>query len=628
MPLRITRFACAMLLAATSHGAWAQVPVDGAVAQCFGLRDSRPAEAAEVAKTALAAAGLAPDVEIKLRTCLGRALALTGDAPAAAAEVERVDALLARHPMSAEDRLRVLSNAGATLHTLGWIRPALAYYDRAFEAATDGDSDVAQAATLINVASIHSEALGAHGRAEELFAEAALAQQRAGFEDPLLPYNRALNALRMGDRPRALALFAEAERMAAAQGHRIVEQRARAERTALQAAEAGPATSGAGGPGVDLAAIAERQVELQDPAGAATTLLRLADLELHREDPDAALEHSRQAAALVDGPAFRGEQQEALGVQVAALAARGDWREAYEGLQQLHANEIEGLRRQSLDDLAGLQARMHDAARELEFQRLQDAQRIEALGLENARRLRNVLVAAFVATLLLGGAFAWYQRRVNRRLGELSRVDPLTGLLNRRAAARRLDALGPVANGDGRRDAVFLIDIDHFKARNDRYGHAAGDAALAAVAQRLRACCRPDDIVARWGGEEFLVGCRQVDLVRARQVAERLRHAAGGGAAPPGGDADALSVSVGFACFPFFPGGAAPGSWQDAVALADRALYAAKHGGRDAWVGIWGESGRNVSVAAVLDDPDAHASRGDVTVVASRQPVHWQSPAG
>ena len=147
------------------------------------------------------------------------------------------------------------------------------------------------------------------------------------------------------------------------------------------------------------------------------------------------------------------------------------------------------------------------------------------------------------------------------------------------------------------------------------------------MAQRLRACCRPDDIVARWGGEEFLVGCRQVDLVRARQVAERLRNAAAGGDSGPGGDAEPLSVSVGFACFPFFPGGTTPGSWQDAVALADRALYAAKHGGRDAWVGIWGEAGRDAPLAAVLEDPGAHAARGDVTVVASRGPVLWEAPA-
>jgi len=623
MPRRIIHLACAILLLAVASPGLRAAPGDEVVAQCFGLRDSNPAGAVALAKTALASAGIAPDVEIKLRTCFGRALALTGDATAAAAEVERVDALLAQHPMSAEDRLRVLSNAGATLHTLGWTGPALAYYERAFDAAAEGDSDVAQASTLVNVASIHSEALGAYGRAEELYAQAAEAQARAGFDDPLLPYNRALNALRMGDRGRALALFGEAERIALAKGHLLVEQRARAERLALRAAD-GQMAQGSGA-AVDLAAIAERQMELRDPSGAATTLLRLAALEIRQQDPDAALEHVRRASTLVDGPAFRGEQREARRLRVEALAARGDWREAYEDLQEFHAAGIAGLRQQRLDDLAGLQARMRDTARELEFQRLQDAQRIEALQLGSARRLRNVLVAAFVATLLLGGAFAWYQRRVNRRPGELSRGDPLTGLLNRRAAARRLEDQGPAASGDGRRDAVFLIDIDHFKARNDRYGHAAGDAALAEVARRLRACCRPSDIVARWGGEEFLVGCRQVDLARAQQVAERLRNAAAG-EVPSGGDGEPLSVSVGFACFPFFPGGTMPGSWQDAVALADRALYAAKHAGRDAWVGIWGEPGGDAAVAAVLEDPEVHAARGVITVVASRGPVRWQAP--
>src|SRR5690625_361995 len=105
----------------------------------------------------------------------------------------------------------------------------------------------------------------------------------------------------------------------------------------------------------------------------------------------------------------------------------------------------------------------------------------------------------------------------------LSEIDPLTGLLNRCAATARLQRESAATPGPGQRDVVFLIDIDHFKARNDGFGHAAGDAALAAVAHELRACCRADDIVARWGGEEFLVARSGLDLAQAQQMAERLR---------------------------------------------------------------------------------------------------------
>ena len=596
---------------------------ESAVERCFELRDSNPVAAVALADAALAQARPGHEDEIKLRNCLGRSLAMTGDARRAEAEVARVDALLLKHPMPPEFQLRALSNAGATLHTLGWPHRALAYYRRAHQAATRGDSDEAQASILVNVGSIHSEALGAYAQAEALYAQAEAARVRAGGDSPLLPYNRGQNFLRMGLPREALAQFEQAERSAAAAGHQVVELRARAERIALEAADG--AQDGAM---ETLSAIAGEQEGMEDPAGAATTLVRLSTLALRAGAPDAALAHATRAAALVDGPAFRTEQQEALAARVAAHAARDDWRQAYDDLQALRAMEVAGLRRNSVDDLAGLQVRLQDTERERAFQRLQDAQRIEALSLQNARRLRNLWIAAFVVALLLGGAFAWYQRRVNRQLQRLSRVDPLTGLLNRRAASRSLEGDGEsVADGE-RRDVVFLIDIDHFKARNDRYGHAAGDAALAEVASRLRGCCRPGDIVARWGGEEFLVGCRQLDLSRAQQVAERLRGTVAGVAAPEDGDEpQRLSVSVGFACFPFFPDAAAPGDWQDAVALADRALYAGKHSGRDAWVGIWGQAGRDAATASVLEDPEAHAARGDIVVVSSRQPVCWRATA-
>ena len=218
----------------------------------------------------------------------------------------------------------------------------------------------------------------------------------------------------------------------------------------------------------------------------------------------------------------------------------------------------------------------------------------------------------------------------------LSEIDPLTGLLNRCAATARLQRESAATPGPGQRDVVFLIDIDHFKARNDGFGHAAGDAALAAVAHELRACCRPDDIVARWGGEEFLVGCSGLDLAQAQQMAERLRTAAAGAAVPAGNGANGgrgapprMSVSIGFACRPFFPTGrGGGGDWQDAVALADRALYAAKHSGRDAWVGMWGQDDSAATISDVIDDPEAHAASGAIIVVSSRELVLWHPHAG
>ncbi|WP_319826373.1 diguanylate cyclase domain-containing protein [Thalassovita sp.] len=103
-------------------------------------------------------------------------------------------------------------------------------------------------------------------------------------------------------------------------------------------------------------------------------------------------------------------------------------------------------------------------------------------------------------------------------------IDPLTGLHNRRHAlpelARMVDEGGPLA--------VMLADLDHFKRLNDSYGHAAGDTVLAEVSRRLRHALRPGDLLARFGGEEFLIALPDVPARHARQTADRLCMAIGG----------------------------------------------------------------------------------------------------
>lgn len=103
--------------------------------------------------------------------------------------------------------------------------------------------------------------------------------------------------------------------------------------------------------------------------------------------------------------------------------------------------------------------------------------------------------------------------------------DPLTGLFNRRYA---LPALGRIAERAARQDgpfAILLADIDQFKRVNDTYGHAAGDKVLVAIANRLKHCLRPTDLLARIGGEEFLIALPGVSLGEAHPLAESLRLA-------------------------------------------------------------------------------------------------------
>ncbi len=158
---------------------------------------------------------------------------------------------------------------------------------------------------------------------------------------------------------------------------------------------------------------------------------------------------------------------------------------------------------------------------------------------------------------------------------ELAVTDSLTGLHNRRYA---LGQLARLLADPGRGLAVMMLDLDHFKTVNDRFGHAAGDHVLATIANRLRHELRGRDLVARLGGEEFLVALPDTDPDHALQCAERLRQAVGGiPITIPGLDQPVtVTMSVGIAL------GQADGDMADSlIERADRALYGSKSDGRN-----------------------------------------------
>ena len=179
---------------------------------------------------------------------------------------------------------------------------------------------------------------------------------------------------------------------------------------------------------------------------------------------------------------------------------------------------------------------------------------------------RDVLVA-----LAPVAAAALQTASQTRAIVEDSLSDPLTGVGNR----RRFDAELPATLADDRATALGIVDLDHFKAVNDTYGHPAGDALLKQVAALMQAAMRPGDSVYRIGGEEFALVLRHTTFTDAVDVAERVRSAIADGSFDIGTGAPLrATASIGIAV-------AGDADSARLTASADAALYAAKESGRN-----------------------------------------------
>lgn len=165
----------------------------------------------------------------------------------------------------------------------------------------------------------------------------------------------------------------------------------------------------------------------------------------------------------------------------------------------------------------------------------------------------------------------------------LAMTDPLTGLFNRRYAFPHLSQIIERCRTTKRGCAVMMLDLDCFKQVNDQYGHAAGDAVLQDVAQVLRDNLRPVDLVARIGGEEFLVALPEASPKMAEQMAERLRQAISNHTVHLPGDKGTLTVSVSIGVS-FCEN--ASDTAETLLHRADSALYDAKSDGRNKVIAI------------------------------------------
>jgi diguanylate cyclase (GGDEF)-like protein len=228
---------------------------------------------------------------------------------------------------------------------------------------------------------------------------------------------------------------------------------------------------------------------------------------------------------------------------------------------ELHRHDGGLIDQPAFHDLAEAHRRMHEQSHDL-------ARVIAAGG--------RIAVAEYDALVSAVSDFNARARRISvafQRL--LSDLDPLTGAHSRQAMLIELEREAIRAQRTGAPLCLALVDLDHFKRINDTLGHAAGDRVLTTAAGRLLSHVRPYDTVFRYGGEEFLLCLPNADLATATVICDRLRaivaeapvEIEGAGTVP-------VTASIGVAAF-------RPGPVKEAIEAADRALYAAKRGGRD-----------------------------------------------
>ena len=166
-------------------------------------------------------------------------------------------------------------------------------------------------------------------------------------------------------------------------------------------------------------------------------------------------------------------------------------------------------------------------------------------------------------------------RSLNGELAQMANTDNLTGLANRRYLEDELDRLCARSDRHGGPLSVLLLDGDFFKRINDAHGHHVGDQTLVALAARLTERLRAEDVIGRWGGEEFLVVLPDVDRRGAETAAEALRAHVADRPLDTGAGPISLTISLGWAFK------AAEDTAEDLLRRADAALYEAKAAGRD-----------------------------------------------
>ncbi len=334
-------------------------------------------------------------------------------------------------------------------------------------------------------------------------------------------------------------------------------------------------------------------------SGLAVALNTLGLVQQRRGDLAAARRAFAEALECAEQSGNRNTERELHRSLADLLEAAGEPGPALEHMRRHARLSEEIFSRESSQRVAELQERYDHERRQREILALRSEQALGEVELARQRSVRNLLVLLSAVLLLVTGAgmaavrafrrsnrvierekaraeIALAELQVaHRQVEELSRTDPLTGLLNRRGMAERVEREVERGAATGRPLAVVLGDIDDFKAVNDDHGHDCGDQVLREVAAALRLQLRGQDLVGRWGGEEFLVVLPETDLAGGRSVAESVRRRLR--ECPVTSDGVRVEVRMTLGVSVLEPGQ----GFEEAVRAADDALLRGKAAGKN-----------------------------------------------
>ena len=602
------------------------------------LRNDDPRRAVALAREALGLFALHPDPAARVRTLNEMAWAhMQLGEFAEATERASQGRDVAAAAGDARGRARAINNLGVIEQRRGNALDAIAYFEQSLAIYRETDSPLDISNALNNLGFVHGTDLADYEKSLEYHVEALGVREALGDE---IAIANSLNNIgivyaRLGEHDRALGYFERAlalrDRMGAANRsagtlsnigdvhletgnleqafeyhQRALEIRRRiGEKPGIANSlrSLGNIQAAMGRPALARARLSEALAtsrEIRDRTTEANTLLGLSALErrLGRGAEAAAL--AGRALAIAEDAKMREVERRALEELAAAHELAGRPAAALAAYKRFKALEDRIFAEDKARRVDMLERRYQAEKHEAENERLRARQELSLLQASRTRLQRNAIAGAGVLALAIG--FVLYRRRVDaaRLASELSVTDALTGLHNRRYLHQTIDADVAAALRRTRTDpeaglAFMLIDVDHFKAINDTHGHRAGDTILAAFAGILRATCRASDTVTRWGGEEFLIVCRETSSRDAAILAERVRLAVSEHVFSAAGH---VTCSIGFATLPDGrPGAGRVSTWEQAVGRADTALYEAKRRGRNGWVD-----------ARELDAPDAPSS--------------------